>query len=548
MGKKKKQKIAVIDFETDPFLHGRLPVPFAWGFYDGERYIEHWQSNAWESNECVDVLVNFLLDQDDEYLILAHNGGKFDFLFFIDKLSGTIRIVNGRILQAQIGQHTIRDSYAILPVPLAQAGGKLEIDYKLMERTCREDHKAEILHYLKADCISLYDLCVAFYEEFGDSLTIGSTAMKELKKFHPYDTFTPAMDKSFRPYYFGGRCQCFEVGVIDAPIETVDLNSSYPFTMKSMLHPISASHWTTAKIGPHTAFVTWEGENFNGVPVRTKTGLDFTCPSGIFHTTIHEFNAGLETGTIAPKRVLEAVHFENMVSFDTFIEHFYTSRLKAKADKDIFHDIFYKLVLNSAYGKFAQSPENFEDSIILPYGDLPDASWFGDIEEYLWSECAKFTHGHYTIWSKPSKKKTYFNVATAASITGGSRATLLRGLAATERPLYCDTDSIFYVGNFGGKCDDKTLGAWKHEYTGSQMAIAGKKLYALMGDKLNKETGLMEYGCLKKASKGTQLNPLAIFMIARGDTCETRNDAPAFKLDGKHQFIRRNIRRTSIGG
>ena len=80
------------------------------------------------------------------------------------------------------------------------------------------------------------------------------------------------------------------------------------------------------------------------------------------------------------------------------------------------------------------------------------------------------------------------------------------------------------------------------------MAIAGKKLYALMGDKLNKETGLMEYGCLKKASKGTQLNPLAIFMIARGDTCETRNDAPAFKLDGKHQFIRRNIRRTSIGG
>jgi hypothetical protein len=527
---KKKRKIAVIDFETDPFLHGRLPIPFAWGFYDGERYVDHWQEKAWDSNECVNVLVNFLLDQDESYLILAHNGGKFDFLFFIERLEGTVRIVNGRILQAQLGQHTIRDSYAILPIPLAQAGGKLEIDYKLMEREVREDHREEILTYLKADCISLYQLCEAFYDEFEDALTIGSVAMKQLKKFHPYDTFSPALDKMFRQYYYGGRCQCFEVGVIDAPIDVHDLNSSYPFTMKSMLHPVSTEHWLTSKIGPNTAFVTWEGENYNAVPTRTKTGLDFTVPAGVFYSTVHEFNAGLETGTIAPKRIIEAVHFEQLTTFDSFIEHFYTSRLKAKADGDLFHDIFYKLVLNSAYGKFAQSPDNFEDSVILPYGDIAPEGYE-----------IRFTHGKYAIWAKPSNRKTYFNVATAASITGGSRATLLRGLASTVRPLYCDTDSIFSVGGFTGNIDNKQLGAWKHEYTGSQMAIAGKKLYALMGEKDG------QYSCLKKASKGTQLNPLAIFMIARGDTCETRNDAPSFKLDGKHEFIRRNIRRTTLG-
>lgn len=530
MAKQKKQKIAVIDFETDPFLHGRIPVPFSWGYYDGERYVEHWQEKAWDSNECVMTLVNFLKDTSNEpKLILAHNGGKFDFLFFIEHLEGAVKIVNGRILQAEIGGHTLRDSYAILPVPLSQSGGKLDIDYRLMERGVRENHKEEILTYLKADCIALYKLCEAFYDEFGDSLTIGSTAMKELKKFHPYDTFTPAMDKTFREYYFGGRCQCFEVGVIDAAIDTVDLNSSYPFTMKSMLHPVSADHWMTGKIGPQTAFVQWEGENHNAVPIRTKTGLDFTCPYGVFNTTIHEFNAGMETGTINPRKILEAVHFKERISFEDFIDHFYTSRLKAKADGDIFHDLFYKLILNSAYGKFAQSPDNFEDSIILPFGDIAP-------EEYE----IKFTHGKYAIWSKPSDKKTYFNVATAASITGGSRATLLRGLAKCDRPLYCDTDSIFYVGAFDGHQDAKQLGAWKHEYTGSQMAIAGKKLYALMGEKDG------ELKCLKKASKGTQLNPLAIFMIARGDTCETRNDAPSFKLDGKHQFIRRNIRRTTL--
>jgi hypothetical protein len=568
MGKKKKPlKMAVLDFETDPFLHGRIPVPFSWGFYDGERYVEHWETNAWDTNGAVKVLLEFLenVAVDQQYMILAHNGGKFDFLFFVEHLQGAIKIVNGRILQAEIFGHMLRDSYAILPVPLGMAGDKLDIDYKLMERGCREDHKPEILGYQKQDCIALYNLCKAFYEEFGDNLTIGSTAMKELKKFHPYQEFDTYFDSKFRPFYFGGRCQCFEVGVIDTHIEVYDLNSSYPYTMRSMLHPVSYPEGSTGRIGPRTAFVTWEGENFNGVPVRTKTGLDFTSRFGCicnptgdkkhpcretvphFHTTIHEFNAGLDTGTIAPKRILEAIHFSEMTSFDSFIEHFYTSRLKAKADGDKFHDLFYKLILNSAYGKFAQSPDNFEDSIILPFGDIPDDKWFGDIPQERRVDCLKFSHGEYAIWGKPSKKKTYFNVATAASITGGSRATLLRGLAQSARPLYCDTDSIF-CESFDGDTDNKRLGAWKLEYEGSQMAIAGKKLYALMGEKVNKETGALEYGCLKKASKGTQLNPLAIFMIARGDTCETRNDAPAFKLDGKHVFISRNIRRTTLGG
>jgi hypothetical protein len=97
--------------------------------------------------------------------------------------------------------------------------------------------------------------------------------------------------------------------------------------------------------------------------------------------------------------------------------------------------------------------------------------------------------------------------------------------------------------------DDTRLGAWKHEFTGHQIAIAGKKLYAVMGtaEKDDPKKGVKKGDevCLKKASKGTRLHPLAIFMIARGDTCETRNDAPSFKLDGKHVFIKRNIRKTT---
>ena len=526
MALKSKRRIAVIDFETDPFLFGRLPRPFAWGFYDGNRYVEYWQKNAWNDNECTNALVEFLLDLPDDYLILAHNGGKFDFLFFVERLSGGLRIVNGRILEARLGNHILRDSYGILPIPLAKLGGKLSIDYKLMERDVRENHRDEILHYMKIDCVELFKAVTLFYDEFGDQLTIGGTAMKQLEKFHPYEKGNERFDAEFRKYYYGGRCQCFETGIIETTVKGFDVNSSYPYTMKSMRHPVSTDYSTGNRITKATAFVEWEGHNYNAVPVRTKAGLDFTTPHGTYFTTIHEFETALDVGAIKPERIIQTIDFRLLQSFDSFIDWFYDKRLRAGAKGDVFHKEFYKLILNSAYGKFAQNPENYEDSIIMPWDEQPeDDSYF-----------LKLSGGKYRIWAKPTERKNYLNVATAASITGGSRATLLRGLANSTRPLYCDTDSI-YCEDMRGISDATKLGAWKLEFTGSAIAIAGKKLYAVMDEKDK---------CIKKASKGTVLSAMAIAMIARGDKCETKNDAPSFKLDGKHEFIRRTIGATAI--
>lgn len=544
--RKAKRRIAVIDFETDPFLHGRLPRPFAWGFYDGDRYVEHWQSNAWTSNECVNILVNFLLDQEDDYMIFAHNGGKFDFLFFIEKLTGGVRIVNGRILEARLGHHILRDSYGILPIALAKLGGKLSIDYKLMERDVRENHRDEIMHYMRVDCEELHKAVTLFFEEFGDNLTVGGTAMKQLKKFHKFDVGNERFDAEFRKYYYGGRCQCFETGIIETAVKGYDVNSSYPDTMKNKKHPVSTDYSTGCRITKATAFVEWEGKNMGAVPVRTKFGLDFTVNEGKFFSTIHEFEAGLETNTIKPRRILQTVDFRLMQTFDSFIDWFYDKRLRAGALGDVFHKEFYKLILNSAYGKFAQNPENYEDSIILPWDESPNDG-LDDGEEYV----MKMTGLSYRIWVRPTARRNYLNVATAASITGGSRATLLRGLSASTRPLYCDTDSIYCEG-MSGLSDATKLGAWKLEFEGTAIAIAGKKLYAVMGPRTDKDYAKAqrespsliardEQVCIKKASKGTTLSHMAIAMIARGNKCETRNDAPSFKLDGKHEFIKRLI-------
>lgn len=132
---RKIKRIASCDCETDPFLYGRTPKPFAWGFYDGESYVYFWGTDS--TAEFIDYI------KDEENLIIyAHNGGKFDFFYLLKWLDPDIQIINGRIAKATLfgGRVELRDSYLILPLPLS-AHDKDSIDYNKMEANVRELHK-----------------------------------------------------------------------------------------------------------------------------------------------------------------------------------------------------------------------------------------------------------------------------------------------------------------------------------------------------------------------------------------------------------------------
>ena len=71
-----KKIIAVVDTETDPFAQGVVVAPFCLGFDTGERYVEFW------GDDCVKQFFEYLATltaEGDEYIIYAHNGGKFAF-------------------------------------------------------------------------------------------------------------------------------------------------------------------------------------------------------------------------------------------------------------------------------------------------------------------------------------------------------------------------------------------------------------------------------------------------------------------------------------
>lgn len=539
------RKIAVLDLETDPFEYGKVPQPFVAEWFDGEQSIVIWDP------DCVKKLVRRLIDHPTPTIIYAHNGGKFDYLYFLEYLEADMRIVNGRIIQANIRQHELRDSYAIMPFPLRDFD-KDEIDYEKMRPGARDLHREEILKYLHKDCTSLYELVTQFIDEFGDGLTIGGSSLRQLKTFHKFDSGGPQFDEKFRnSFYFGGRVQVFKAGMVKQPLKIYDVNSMYPYVMKSFRHPVSCGISVSPYIERNTAFVVAEGRNDGAFPVRTKTGgLDFTVPTGRFCTSIHEWKAALDTGCFRPTRIVKTYGFARMESFGDFVDHFYDARKHAKLIEDKIHTLFYKYVLNSSYGKFAQNPDNYSEWRITQMDTKHSA--------YLpppWAP-AYIYHGKYIIWEKPLDRKHYYNVCTGASITGASRSLLLRGIHGAVDPVYCDTDSIICRGLSSVHLDDNELGAWKCEAVGTVAAIGGKKLYAVYNDgpapKPKGNSKPLEelkfdgraYHCVKKAHKGARLTGAEIRRVALGDVIECQNPVPAFNLDGTHTFTTRRVRRT----
>lgn len=541
----KSRKIYTADIETDPFIYGRIPKPFCTGFYDGKIFKETW------GYDCIEKMLEQFY-QAEPGIIYFHNGGKFDFYFFLSKLIGQpLMIVNGRILKAKIkckkGYHEIRDSLGIFPFALKNYK-KDEIDYSKFESDVREQHKTEILEYLKDDCIYLHELCSEFVNMFGPMLTIGGTSMKELKKLHSFECMGSITDADIRQlYYYGGRVQCFKTGVIDGTWKVYDVNSMYPFVMRDFLHPVGLPEADTKKIRSSTCFISAEGINYGAFPQRTKDGLRFDIDKGIFNVTIHEWETALNHGLFKPQRILRCVNFRDRATFETFVTSFYDLRKQAKNSGNDIHSLFFKYILNSAYGKFAQNPEGYFDYEITSGRESKDEPW---IPHIVFDSIGESETG-YIIWKKPSAIFSRYNVATAASITGAARSVLLDAIAKSESPIYCDTDSII-CKSLDVASDSTTLGAWKLEAEAYKACIAGKKLYALFSYKCpacnsenkkgNCQHTFHKDGCCKQANKGVRISASDIEEICNGAEVRWENSAPSLKMNGNHKFIHRNIR------
>ncbi len=590
------RRLWAVDCETDPAKYGRVPAPFIWGAYDGKTYLEFFTTEefvAWARNQNA--------------VLYAHNGGKFDFMFLLKYIGETkAQIINGRFVKMHLGKAELRDSVSIIPEKLEKFG-KFKVDYTKFEANVRAKHMPEIRTYLKQDCVVLFELVSEYRRIAGKQITIASNALKFSKKLgiNPGKT-NHTYDKKMRPYFFGGRCQVFRGG-INRLIRVIDIHSAYPFAMCHD-HPngnefthISDAHFDElTREEKQRCFIRLRCFSNGAFPLRSKTDLNFPIGENEFHISGWEYVAALELNLISNVEILDVISHRGTINFTPYVNHWY--EYKAAHDKET-NPIQYtigKIMMNSLYGKMAQNPARYFDYKVMPcgspichdldlnYGGLCDncgekenahgfqvATEYEDIEIHRRPALWKYERKYGKAWEG---QPLYNNVSTGASITGFTRAHLLRAIHAVgiQHVIYCDTDSI--ICDASASLDrlsltDK-LGDWADEGTGSIGYFAGKKVYGIKMDALCKKHKGNNEKCgdcghvekehpghpkLKIASKGSKLEFEDIEWIVTGKMTNNerqkikdgerivvwKNDFPSFSLAGDADFVVRNIRQTA---
>jgi DNA polymerase type B, organellar and viral len=473
-------------------------------YYDGS------SAAFWRGDDCVKSLAGHISRQLGERIIYCRDGGREAFYYLLPYLDrGEISVIDSRILKCRIGTHQLRDSWGITPFPLTHSGFTFK----------------GISDELQAE----YELCSRFTGEFGQYLTVGAVAARELSRSCPFWRGGELYDAEWRGFYFGGRNEIYKTGIVEGDIREYDISSAFPAVMRNLKHPTGTAVMVGDKITPGTFFITCRGRNHGAFPARRQwnRSLIFSQPEGEFNVTRHEFDAAEETGTFECEKIIATYSWKTYQTFHPFVDPLYGKRLKAKHAGDYWGDQIYKTVLNAAYGKFAQNPSRYSDYYLTRYGYYPSAAG-------AWTPaCTHMSRfGHYMLWSVPARHYAWFNIATAASITGAARAALLRGIHAADRPLYCDTDSIICDGNTDVQTGNG-LGQWKLEHHGTMAALVRKKTYALFDGSQ----------CLKTAHAGCELSPDEILRAARGERIVKTDPRPTYHISGRSEFRRYTVSR-----
>ena len=504
----KRRKIAVVDCESDPFKRGRIPEPFIWGFYDGSTYEQFTDLTALPTalhNDVTRDIDDFIPSLWDRRIVVyAHNGGKFDYHYLLDYIDILIpiRIINGRLAQFKIGDCEFRDSWNILPVPLA-AYQKQKFDYTILEASERyKPHNwKRISDYLYSDCYHLYNVVNAFVDRHGLALTQASASMKAFRKVLKQNKRAiPAgsdLDfyERFKKFYYGGRTEVHKKGIIARPFKSVDLNSAYPWAMLSD-HPCSLDrdvYHDPSEISEsehNQCLWSIRAISRGALPYRDADESLFfpnDTTERVYHVTGWEVAAGLATATLEIKEVLEIIVFDETINFSDYILPLWEHRKAAKAAGLKEETLLDKLQMNSLYGKYGSNPQTYKEYTLLD----PEVCYLLE-----WLETAKRGHKIDTDFDGLERYKFagmlgprilgardlteeqmhFYNVVVAASITGYVRAELWKAACQCKGLIYMDTDSIAAHDVSTVDLGDE-LGQWDIEGKYSGGAIAGKNMY-----------------------------------------------------------------------
>lgn len=371
-----------------------------------------------------------LLNQKEVY-IFFHNGSSLDFTLILSSLERIMVVENKKYLlnnfiykNPTIFSFTLhlndrckvvfRDSFTLIPFSLSKAGmlfeadvKKGEYDYDKLEfnnfvSTYDSEFWSELLFYMKQDCLTLLHLLnkyIDLLKEYNCDITtknsVSSIALSIFRNednnfynYHktPLHKLTSNIDEFIRKSYFGGATEIYKPLGFD--IKVYDVNSMYPAAMIDNDMPIGKPKFTKeVDLDNFFGFVLCKCEVPSDLyrPVLPfKKGGVVIYPTGEFEGVYfsEELKYAQSKGyKITPKC---GYTFERGRPFTTFMEYFYNKRIEDKNNRT--KSTFYKLVMNSLYGRMGLKKEISEMAIVDRYNfdkistvfKVEDYSEFGD--------------------------------------------------------------------------------------------------------------------------------------------------------------------------
>jgi hypothetical protein len=253
--------------------------------------------------------------------------------------------------------------------------------------------------------------------------------------------------EKFREGYYGGRVEVFRFKEISGPIYHYDVNSLYPFVMRENLYPdiTCRDHQTKnpdfSKYGMAHIDIKIPFSDIPPLPYRSEKEIMFPYGKISGAYCYPEIRQALAEGAKI-QRINWAIEYDRGINpFDKYVETCYANRLASKNDLD---KTFWKLMMNSLYGKFAS-----KDSLLTISKD----------REFTIKSASRFSN---VIWS--------------AYVTTYARLVLLKYLRDAGTVFYCDTDSIFTPNEMK---TSKMLGAVKLEGVYKKCEFLGNKVYVV---------------------------------------------------------------------
>ena len=520
---KKEIKIWTLDTET----RGMFGDIFRIGCYDGEEYnsgysfmdVSELFNNDYENH----VFVHYLDFDLSKMAPELFKQGSIDFSKSV--------IINGNAVTINTQTIIFHDSYRLLGDSLDKLCKSFHIEHKKMnldkelekhgfkdkeEYFSKIDPDDEVLNeYLKLDCVSLYELLeklmeIALIDE--ETLikcpTTPSLAMKVFStrfkddyekaiSTNYYGKWGEFLESYVRAGYYGGRTEVFTPYL--ESFFHFDINSLYPYVMKSFPYPVGNPEYFEDKNAKRT-YDFWKRRKIGGgflrvdiyvpemfippLPYRGMNKLLFPVGnlSGVW--TFEEIRKAEELGCQIQK-IYSCVYFRKMeYIFKEYIEVF--EEIKVNGEGALRE--FAKKMLNTLYGKFGMRRDRSTFLNIEDYEELSEE----EKEEIpaIFHRYTRFIKEVVFVETTKKSRAAYIQPHLSAYVTSYARLVLLEGLLKQDEVgtvAYCDTDSIAASAMLpDDMIDSKEFGKWKLEGTGEGIFLQ-PKFYAEKLDEVDEE-------------------------------------------------------------